>query len=113
MKYLLIISTLLLCSLACTAQVRGQPLGKPATRLAPIETLMRDSVGPDDVAIGVEVDSLCRMGRKRIVSDIPNGCAAVAMYIIDDRLELELMKLRRFDCEAKEVMLVFTCEPTD
>lgn len=65
------------------------------------------------MVIAVQVDSLCRIRRKSIVRDIPNGCANVAMQMIDDRLEVQLMKLMRFKCTASEISLVFPCESGD
>ena len=95
------------------AQVVGQPTGTPATRSYSVEHLPRDSVGQNDMVIAVQVDSLCRIRRKSIVRDIPNGCANVAMQMIDDRLEVQLMKLMRFKCTASEISLVFPCESGD
>lgn len=113
MKHMLLIGVLLLNLTDCKAQVIGGAVGKPATQLEPIERMMRDSVGPDDVVIAVEVDSLCRLGRKRILQDIPNGCAAAAMQMVDPKVELQLMKFMRFDCRVNEITLVFRCEYTD
>lgn len=75
--------------------------------------MLRDSVGPQDVVIGVQVDSLCRIGSIRIISEFPGSCAPLALHQVGSRTELDLMKLRRFRCEAGEIKLVFQCEVND
>ena len=75
--------------------------------------MLRDSVGPQDVVIGVLVDTLCRMGSKRIISDFPGSCATMALHLVGPRTELDLMKLRRFKCKVEEIRIVFQCEVND
>lgn len=75
--------------------------------------MMRDSVGPVDVVIGVQVDSLCRFGKKRIVTDFPGSCATMALRVIGAHIELELMKMMRFQCEVGEQYFVVRCEHDD
>ena len=113
MTRILLLGALLLSTNVCNAQVIGDPTGKSATRLEPIEYMFRDSVGSDDVVIGVAVDARCRIGSKRIVQDLPNGCATNALRLIDSEVELQLMRFLKFDCRVLEVMLVFHCEYGD
>lgn len=81
--------------------------------MQPFPLMLRDPAGPSDIVIGVQVDTLCRMGSKRIISDFPGSCATIALQLVGPRTELDLMKLRRFKCKVEEIRIVFQCEIND
>jgi hypothetical protein len=50
------------------------------------------------VIVGVEVDSLCRITRKTIVTSLDENCDRAALRMVNDDFELSLMKANQFDC---------------
>jgi hypothetical protein len=108
-----LVTVLIICSLRTSAQVGTPGAGLPIARNLSLAQVLRDSIGPADIVIGVSVDSLCRFGAKRVVSEFPGGCANMAMKIIGPKTELELMKHNRFKCAAGEIRLVVACQADD
>lgn len=106
-------TVLIICCLRTTAQVGTLGAGLPVARNLSIAQMLRDSIGPADVVVGVSVDSSCRFGAKRVLSEFPGGCANMAMRIIGPKTELELMQRNHFNCAAGELRLVVPCEADD
>lgn len=108
----LALTTLLLAGIGECAAQSGRPISY-GLRTQPFALMLRDSVGPLDVVIGVQVDTLCQMGMKRIINEFPGSCAPMALHFVGPQTELELMKLKKFKCKVEEIRLVFQCEVND
>lgn len=57
------------------------------------------------VLLAVDLDTLCQVKGKRIVTDIGMGCGEAALEWVDKDFELRLMKWHKFKCPVGEAIV--------